>query len=101
MVRYGFDPIVLVLDNGGYGTERFLHAGDWKYNEIHPWRYHKLPEVLGGGRGYEVRTEAEFDAALDEAWKDRKQLSLIQVHLGRQDASKALQRLAARLSLHV
>jgi indolepyruvate decarboxylase len=97
-VRQGFDPIVIVQDNGGYGTERFLHAGDWDYNEIQPWRYHKLPELLGGGRGYEVRTEGEFDQALREAWTDRKQMSLIQVHLGRTDASKALHRLADRLS---
>jgi indolepyruvate decarboxylase len=98
MVRRGFDPIVIVQDNGGYGTERFLHAGDWEYNEVQPWRYHKLPELLGGGRGYEVRTEGEFDQALRQAWSDRKQMSLIHVHLSRADASKALHRLADRLS---
>lgn len=98
IVRLGFDPIIIVQDNGGYGTERFLHAGDWAYNEIQGWQYHKLPEVLGGGRGYEVRTEGEFDRALTEAWNDRKQMSLIHVHLGRKDASNALHRLADRLS---
>ena len=36
--------------------------GDHKFNDIQPWHYHKLPEVLGGGTGYEVRTEGEFDA---------------------------------------
>jgi indolepyruvate decarboxylase len=98
IVRHGFDPIVIVQDNAGYGTERFLHAGDWAYNDIHPWRYHKLPELLGGGRGYEVRTEGDFDRALSEAWNDRSQASLIQVHLDRKDASNALHRLADRLS---
>src|SRR5690606_20425395 len=44
--------VVIVLDNQGYGTERLLHPGDYKFNEIHPWQYHKLPEVLGGGTGY-------------------------------------------------
>ena len=66
-------PIVIVLDNTGYGTERFLHPGDWQFNEIHPWQYSKLPEVLGGGSGYEVRTEGEFDEALRHAWEDRTQ----------------------------
>ena len=28
VVRYGFQPIVIVLDNRGYGTERRLHAGE-------------------------------------------------------------------------
>ena len=39
-------PIVIVLDNQGYGTERLLHPGEFSFNEIQPWRYHKLPEVL-------------------------------------------------------
>ena len=58
--------IVIVLDNKGYGTERFLHPGN-SFNDIHPWAYIKLPEVLGGGTGYEVRTEGEFDAALTQS----------------------------------
>ena len=72
---------MIVLDNDGYGTERFLHAGEWEYNDIQPWKYHKLPEVLGGGTGYEVRTEGEFDAALAKAWNDRSGASLIQAHI--------------------
>ena len=64
-------PIVILLDNKGYGTERFLHPGN-SFNEIHPWAYSKLPQVLGGGTGYEVRTEDEFDRALSAAWADRR-----------------------------
>jgi indolepyruvate decarboxylase len=101
IVRHGFCPIILVLDNHGYGTERFLHAGDWEYNEINPWKYHKLPLILGGGTGYEVRTEGEFDAALTKAWNDKSGMSLIQVHLDPRDSSDALKRLAERLSHRV
>jgi indolepyruvate decarboxylase len=101
IVRRGYCPIVIVLDNGGYGTERQLHAGEYPFNEIHPWRYHKLPEVLGGGAGYEVRTEGEFNRALNTAWADTSQMSLIHVHLDRKDCSKALDRLASRLGLKV
>src|SRR5204862_249046 len=101
IVRNGYCPIVIVLDNGGYGTERFLHHGDWKYNDIHPWKYHKLPEILSGGTGYEVRTEGELDAALSIAWNDRRALSLIQAHIPPRDASDALKRLTERLSKRV
>jgi indolepyruvate decarboxylase len=66
-------------------------------NDIAPWHYHKLPEVLGGGTGYEVRTEGEFDRALRAALADRSGMSLIQAHLGRRDASLALERMASRL----
>ena len=98
IVRHGFAPIVVVLNNGGYGTERFLHEGEWDYNEIHGWAYHRLPEILGGGKGYEVSTEGEFDDALTDAWQNTNRMSLIHVHLQRHDASRALQRLAERLS---
>jgi indolepyruvate decarboxylase len=101
IVRRGLAPIVIVLNNCGYGTERFLHAGKWKYNDIHSWQYHRLPEVLGGGTGYEVRTEAEFDAAIGQAWNDRRALSLIHAHIPQDDASDALRRLTERLSTRI
>jgi indolepyruvate decarboxylase len=101
IVRHGFSPIIIVLDNHGYGTERMLHEGDWKYNEIHGWNYYKLPEVLRGGTGYEVKTEGEFDAALTKAWADRSGMSLLQVHISVDDASQPLRRLGERLSHRV
>ena len=101
IVRRGLNPIVIVLDNKGYGTERLLHTGEYEFNEIHPWQYHKLPEVLGGGTGYEVRTEGEFDRALRAAWADTTGMSLIQVHLAPDDCSRALERLAAKLGPQV
>ena len=101
IVRHGFAPIVFVLDNQGYGTERFLHAGDWDYNEIHTWNYSRLPEVLGGGTGYEVRTEAELVQAVDKAWADTSAMSLIHVHIDRHDRSVTLKRLAERLGERV
>ncbi len=99
LVRNQFDAIVILLDNHGYGTERFLHPGD--FNEIHPWNYHRLPEVLGGGRGYLVGSETEFDQALRSAWADRSGPSLIQVSIDPGDVSSSLRRLAERLSQRV
>jgi indolepyruvate decarboxylase len=99
IVRHGFPSIVIVLDNRGYGTERALHPGN--FNDINPWQYHKLPEIFNGGTGYEVRTEAEFDQALRSALADTGGMSLIQAHIGLDDHSSALLRLADRLSKHV
>ena len=101
VVRYGFHPIVIVLDNCGYGTERWLHAADHAFNDVHPWHYFKLPELLGGGTGYEVRSEGDFDRALRQALADRSGFSLIHVHLDPQDASQAMVRLTKRLSAKV
>jgi indolepyruvate decarboxylase len=101
IVRYHFNPVVIVFDNRGYGTERHLHADDHPFNDIHPWHYHKLPEVLGAGRGYDVHTEGEFDHSLTCALADTGTMSLIQVHLDLKDCSHALSRLANRLSARI
>ena len=101
IASYKFPTIVIVLDNGGYGTERFLHPGNFEFNNIQPWAYHKLPEVYGGGRGYLVRTEGDFDAALREALADRSNLSLIHVVLDKNDRSTSLERLTEKLSKRV
>lgn len=89
--------IVIVLNNGGYGTERLLHPGDYQFNDIHGWQYHELPKVLGGGTGYEVRTEGEFDTALNSAWADNSGPSILHVHLSQTDSSHALDRLGAKM----
>jgi indolepyruvate decarboxylase len=101
IVQHGFNPVVIVLDNKGYGTERQLHAGQHKFNDIQPWQYHKLPEILGGGRGYEIRTEGDFDRALRSALADAGQMSLLHVHLDINDCSPTLERLAEKLRVRV
>lgn len=99
LIRHKFPHIVIVLDNKGYGTERFLHPGD--FNEIHPWNYARLPEVFGGGKGYEVRTEEEFDVALGDAWDSKQRPAIIQAHMPIEDCSEALRRLADKLKKRV
>ncbi|MFM8984629.1 MAG: alpha-keto acid decarboxylase family protein [Planctomycetia bacterium] len=99
IVRRGLAVTVIVLDNKGYGTERLLHEGS--FNDINPWQYQLLPQVLGGGTGYEVRTEGEFDAALRQALADTKAMSVIRVHIGLEDRSRTLDRLATSLSKRI
>jgi indolepyruvate decarboxylase len=98
LVRHKFATVVIVLDNSGYGTERLLHPGDWKFNDIQPWQYHRLPEVLGGGKGYLIRTEGDFDQALTTAWQDRSGPSILHVMIDPNDCSRALAKLAEKMS---
>jgi indolepyruvate decarboxylase len=98
LVRHKAPTIVIVLDNRGYGTERLLHPGDWRFNEIQPWEYYRLTEVLGGGKGYDIRTEGEFDQALNQAWADTSGPSILHVRLDPNDSSRALARMAERMS---
>ena len=99
VARYGLNPVVVVLNNFGYGTER--HMQDGPYNDVWPWRYCKLPEVLGAGRGFLVRTEKELDEALNEAAKHTSSFCLLDVHLEKLDRSPALDRLASRLAKRI
>ena len=96
VARNGLNPIVVVLNNHGYTTERFILEGS--FNDVHEWKFHKIPEVLGTGLGLEVRTEGELDAALEAALANTESFSLINVHLDPMDRSPALERLAARLA---
>ncbi len=96
IVRQKLNPIVVILNNDGYTTERFLLEGP--FNDILNWNYHKIPDVLGSGIGLEVHTEDELDDALERALANTESFSLINVHLDRLDKSPALERLANRLS---
>jgi indolepyruvate decarboxylase len=96
VARYGLNPIVVVLNNRGYGTER--HMQDGPYNDVWSWNYHRLPEVLGAGRGFECWTEQELFKALVDAQADTRCFCLLNVHLDPLDRSPALQRLAQRLA---
>jgi len=95
-VRYQLNPVVIVLNNAGYGTERQIHDGP--YNDLLVWRYHRVPEVLGAGRGFMVETEDQLERALQEARADASGFCLLDVRLDPHDRSPALQRLAARLA---
>ena len=95
IARYGLNPIVLVLNNKGYTTERFLNEGP--YNDILNWSYHRLPEILGIGLGLEVRTEGEFLAALETARDNKDTYSIINAHLEPMACSDALMRLGKRM----
>ena len=96
VVRYGLKPIVLVLNNKGYGTERQMQDGP--YNDVLPWHYSRMPELLGAGRGWRAETEGELETALAEAAANTASFSLIDVCLDQSDRSPALGRLASHLA---
>lgn len=84
-LRYGLDPIVVVLNNHGFGTERPIIEGE--FNELVNWRYSALPELLGGGRGCRVTTEGELEQALTQALQERGTYFIIEVELEKNDVS--------------
>lgn len=92
------NPIVFVLNNRGYTTERFLLDGT--FNDIPNWNYHLYNQMIGGGEGYLVQTENELDEAVAKAIKS-KVLSLINVYIDPLDVSPALKRMTESLSKRI
>jgi TPP-dependent 2-oxoacid decarboxylase len=98
-VRYNLNPIIILLNNGGYATERPMRDGS--FNDVLLWRYSHIPDILGAGLGFDVTTEGELENALAESQSHPKQLCILDVHLDPQDTSPALKRLADALGKKV
>jgi len=97
--RLGLDPVVVVFNNHGYSTERFILEG--AYNDIAEWRYERIGELVGPVTGFHAETENEFEQALRGALETTGRPSLINVHLNTGDASPAMRRLAEHLGRKV
>lgn len=96
---HGLNPIVLVLNNKGYSTQRVIHDGP--FNNIQNWEYHKLPELMNEGLGLEAGTEGELAAATKVAFANTESFTVVNVHLEPYDHSEALERLGERLKKNI
>jgi indolepyruvate decarboxylase len=94
-VRYGHTPIVILLNNRGYSTEREILEGP--FNDVHEWQYDKVCDLIGGGIGSRVSTQREFEQSLAAAFADQRHLHLLNVLLSPSDRSPGMVRLARRL----
>jgi indolepyruvate decarboxylase len=96
VVRLGLNPVIVVLNNHGYSTERQIMDGS--FNDILNWNFSKVPELLGGGLGFVAKTVGDVRRALDESLANRESFSIVEVDLDPYDISPALVRLGNRLS---
>lgn len=94
-VRLGISPIVIVLNNKGYKTERLMLDGP--FNDILNWNYHNVVSLIGKGTGYKVDTEGQFEDALSKSLT-LNELIVINVNLDEKDRTDALQRTAEGFS---
>ena len=99
IVRLGLNPVVVVLNNHGYSTERQIMDGS--FNDILNWNFSKVPELLGSGLGFVTHTVGDVRRALKESLANSDSFSIIEVDLDPFDISPALVRLGHRLSKQV
>jgi indolepyruvate decarboxylase len=94
IVRLGLNPIIIVLNNDGYGTMRNIREGC--FNVITQWNYSKICDVVRGGEGVTVITKGEFDEALSRVQKSDR-VHVIEVKIPRDDVSDQLARITTEV----
>jgi indolepyruvate decarboxylase len=90
--RYGWDPIVVVLNNCGWGMLSAFRP-EARYTDLGEWDFARIADSLGG-RGVRVATRAELSRALSEAARDRGRFQLIDVRIAPDALSPTLRRFA-------
>lgn len=93
-LKYQMAPIVCILNNDGYGTQR--HIIDGPFNQIQPWNYTAITQLIGGGVAKKVKTMGELEKALSEAMKGNE-LTLIEVVVPKEDCSISLRKMGEQL----
>jgi TPP-dependent 2-oxoacid decarboxylase len=94
--RYGQTPIVIILNNRGYSTEREILDGS--FNDVYEWQYEKICDLIGSGLGHRVSTYGELVNALGIALADSGRMHVLNVLLDPADRSPAMKRVAGRLA---
>jgi TPP-dependent 2-oxoacid decarboxylase len=79
------NPIIIVINNGGWGIFRPITAERRDLLDIPPWPYARLAREWGGA-GFEARTAAQLTRALRAAHRG-KSFSIIDAVVGRNDLS--------------
>jgi pyruvate decarboxylase len=93
MIRYKLNPIIILINNGGYTIEAEIHDGP--YNIINNWDYVGFVKALENGQGglfaAKATTEEELVEALERCKGDADDsLCFIEVLTHRDDASREL-----------
>ena len=97
--RYKLSPIVIILNNSGYGTERPMLDGC--FNDIKSWDYRCLPDILKAGRGYSIKTEDQLEEALQLSRQYTEDICILDVQIDSDDKSQALERMTKAMAKRV
>ncbi len=98
-VKYGLNPIVFVINNQGYTTQRYLKDG--RFNDLQDWAYEKITELVQGGLGLNVKTEDELEIALKKAKENTESFTILNLHFDRYDKSDTLFKLTEFLGKRI
>jgi len=94
-VRLGLKPIIIILNNDGFGTMRKIRDGS--FNITSRWNYGKICELIGGGNYTTAETKGQFDGALRSAMGSNN-LTVIDAKLPRDDMSPQLKNMTLEMA---
>jgi len=94
--RHGWDPIVVVMNNGGWGMLSAFRP-EARYNALGTWNLARVADALGGA-GHLVRTRAELAKALATAHANPGRFHLLDVRLAAGALSPTLRRFTDAVS---
>jgi indolepyruvate decarboxylase len=101
IIRYGYKPILFLLNNAAYTIEVQIHDGP--YNVINNWRYAELINVYAGeqsgAKAFTVSSNQQLLDAIDEAVKTDA-LCFIEVFLDKDDCNKNLLEWGSRVATY-
>ncbi|KAK5056583.1 hypothetical protein LTR84_012115 [Exophiala bonariae] len=93
-IRYGFKPIIFVINNDGYAIERAIHGPEQGYNDVSMlWDHQKMLEFFGAreetgikGKSRSAKTVEELEDILtDEDFASGKEIQLCEIFMGKYD----------------
>jgi pyruvate decarboxylase len=73
-IRFGFTPVIFVINNGGYAIERAIHGPEQGYNDVSMlWDHQKMLEFFGvredtgiKGKSHKAKTVEELEKVLED-----------------------------------
>jgi pyruvate decarboxylase len=90
IIRCDLDIVLVLINNGGYTTERCLHGRKQAYNDIAPLTYLQVPACFGARDDIytaSVRTWRELKEVLrNSQLNDGQGLRMVELQMGREDA---------------
>lgn len=109
-IRQGLTPVIFLLNNNGYLTEKLIHGRDRKYNTIQMWNYSKTLEYFGGnlhsnklyksvpssiGLEAKVTNRQEFEGAMELVNQHPNKIHFLEVFMPDFDTPYELSRFCA------
>lgn len=97
MIRLGFHPTIVVINNGGYTVERVIHGPAKPHNDVSPWNYQLMLRFFGGpdeARSFSARTYEELIPILDDKeFQNSEQIQVLECFLHKYDSPALLSKL--------